>query len=438
MFRNRKFFCQSIIFYQQEQLLNKVLKECEDCFKQLDQHGKSIKKDTKDMFIKFTQAKLQDQKKLLETDSVGVFQMLLDIIENVAHDKPLMTYVLTTVEAIISENQRLFKQFMRALTPQVVPKLKQFLFLDGYDRVVYEAAAKIATMIIAEEGGNEAKEWVILFLGGIGNKLRISDQMIMPICVHFLKHDSLAIQFVKSGGIKIISNMLANYPTDLHIAYYTILAMWLLSFTNESLQFFNDPQIGLIRMIIESVQKISREKILRVSFACFKNLVDVSPQCIELMVDNGLIKVVDLLLKGNLKDQDLIDDIKYVGEILEKNMKILTSFEKYVKELNAQNLNWSPVHSEKFWKENVKKFEENDFLLIRKLADILKSNNNQNVAVACYDLGEFCRFHPFGKVVLEQLNAKQEIMRQARSDDQSIRENALLSLQKIMLHNWQV
>lgn len=42
------------------------------------------------------------------------------------------------------------------------------------------------------------------------------------------------------------------------------------------------------------------------------------------MVDNGLVKVIDLLLKGNLKDQDVIDDIIYVGDILEKNMKILT------------------------------------------------------------------------------------------------------------------
>lgn len=42
------------------------------------------------------------------------------------------------------------------------------------------------------------------------------------------------------------------------------------------------------------------------------------------MVDNGLVKVIDLLLKGNLKDQDVIDDITYVGDILEKNMKILT------------------------------------------------------------------------------------------------------------------
>lgn len=50
---------------------------------------------------------------------------------------------------------------------------------------------------------------------------------------------------------------------------------------------------------------------------------------------------------------------------------ILRSFEKYLKEVNSLNLSWSPVHTEKFWKENVKRFEENDFLLIR-----LVSNNN--------------------------------------------------------------
>ena len=73
------------------------------------------------------------------------------------------------------------------------------------------------------------------------------------------------------------------------------------------------------------------------------------------------------------------------------------SFEKYQKELNSMHLVWSPVHSEKFWKENVKRFEDNDFLMIRKLSDLLTSNDSQNVAIACYDLGEFCRFHPFGK-----------------------------------------
>lgn len=70
-------------------------------------------------------------------------------------------------------------------------------------------------------------------------------------------------------------------------------------------------------------------------------------------------------MKGNIKDKDIIEDLEYVGTILEKNLKILSSFEKYVKEINTQVLDWSPVHSEKFWKENVKKFEDQDFLLIR-------------------------------------------------------------------------
>jgi V-type H+-transporting ATPase subunit H len=89
---------------------------------------------------------------MVENDSVGVYAMLLDLIENISHEKSLMSYVVPTLEAIISENQKQFKQFLRAITPQVVPKLKAIMFIDGYETCVYEACAKIATMVIAEEG----------------------------------------------------------------------------------------------------------------------------------------------------------------------------------------------------------------------------------------------------------------------------------------------
>lgn len=83
------------------------------------------------------------------------------------------------------------------------------------------------------------------------------------------------------------------------------------------------------------------------------------------MVDCSLLKVVDTLMKGNIKDQELQEDLEFMGTLLEKNMKILTSFEKYVKEIGTTILEWSTVHTEKFWKENVKKFEESEFSLIR-------------------------------------------------------------------------
>jgi len=68
--------------------------------------------------------------------------------------------------------------------------------------------------------------------------------------------------------------------------------------------------------------------------------------------------LIDNLSKTNIKDEDLKNDMESVGEILEKNIKILSSFEKYVKELNTDKLDWTPVHTEKFWKENVKRFED--------------------------------------------------------------------------------
>lgn len=43
------------------------------------------------------------------------------------------------------------------------------LFIDGYEPCVYEAAAKVYTMIIAEEGSDkDRKEWVVLLVGGAG------------------------------------------------------------------------------------------------------------------------------------------------------------------------------------------------------------------------------------------------------------------------------
>lgn len=57
----------------------------------------------------------------------------------------------------------------------------------------------------------------------------------------------------------------------------------------------------------------------------------------------------------------------------------------------------SPVHNERFWRENALKFEDDDYKLVRLIISQLSSNNEEALEVACYDLGEFARFHPDGK-----------------------------------------
>jgi len=76
--------------------------------------------------------------------------------------------------------------------------------------------------------------------------------------------------------------------------------------------------------------------------------------------------------------------------------------------------------------------------MIKKLKALLDSKRALNVAIACYDLGEFCRFYPNGKKIIESFHIKDLIMEKARySDDKQVREQALLALQKIMIQNWQ-
>jgi len=134
---------------------------------------------------------------------------------------------------------------------------------------------------------------------------------------------------------------------------------------------------------------------------------------------------------------------KFSSNVVEKCISIGTPEirKKYVKEINSNVLEWTPVHSERFWRENVRKFEENDFQYIRKLVMLLDESNilvrDKNQAIGCYDLGEFCRFHPFGKNVLDKLDAKQSILKLIESDNPTVKENALVAIQKIMLQSWQ-
>lgn len=57
-----------------------------------------------------------------------------------------------------------------------------------------------------------------------------------------------------------------------------------------------------------------------------------------MMVDAQLIKFIETTLKGNIKDEEILEDLHSVGQVLEQNLKILSSFEKYQKEINSKVL----------------------------------------------------------------------------------------------------
>ena len=61
------------------------------------------------------------------------------------------------------------------------------------------------------------------------------------------------------------------------------------------------------------------------------------------------------------EDEDVAAALEWLKERLAEDIKLLSSWDKYKKEVLSGSLEWSPMHtSDQFWLENSPKFEERD------------------------------------------------------------------------------
>merc|ERR1712025_1532273 len=121
------------------------------------------------------------------------------------------------------------------------------------------------------------------------------------------------------------------------------------------------------------------------------------------------------------------------------SLQDLSSFDEYISEVRSGRLEWSPVHrSEKFWRENAHKLNDANYELLRILIGLLETADSELIlSVACFDLGEYVRHYQRGKHVLEQLGGKTMVMTLLSHADPNVRYEALLAVQKLMVHNWE-
>jgi V-type H+-transporting ATPase subunit H len=69
---------------------------------------------------------------------------------------------------------------------------------------------------------------------------------------------------------------------------------------------------------------------------------------------------------------------------------------------------------------------------------ITNSNLYQTtVCIALYDIGEFCRFYPNGRVVVSRLGGKDAVMKLLNHNDAEVQQQTLKCISKIMVNNWE-
>ena len=98
-----------------------------------------------------------------------------------------------------------------------------------------------------------------------------------------------------------------------------------------------------------------------------------------------------------VKDHDIEDTLQAMLNTLNANYDVLTSFDLYVKEIESSILRFGPRHTDDFWKENVRAFEMDDFKYIKELIELLSSEDEETVRVACFDLSAFACYYPNGR-----------------------------------------
>ncbi|XP_066140273.1 V-type proton ATPase subunit H isoform X1 [Euwallacea fornicatus] len=256
-----------------------------------------------------------------------------------------------------------------------------------------------------------------------------------------LRIDDYRFAFVSVDGISTLLSVLAG-RVNFQVQYQLIFCLWVLTFNPLLAEKMN--KFNVIPILADILSDSVKEKVTRIILAVFRNLIEkpedsqvAKEHCIS-MVQSKVLKQLQILEQRKFDDEDISADIEFLSEKLHSSVQDLSSFDEYATEVKSGRLEWSPVHKSKFWRENAQRLNEKNYELLRILIHLLETNKDPLVlSVASFDIGEYVRHYPRGKHVIEQLGGKQLVMQLLGHADPNVRYEALLAVQKLMVHNWE-
>jgi len=276
-------------------------------------------------------------------------------------------------------------------------------------------------------------------------------------------------------GTKDACDFCSEIASNFQFVYEASLVLWLLSYNSsvceELYRSCMPPKetggmSDIIPMLNALVKKQRRDKCVRVAMLTLKNFMrhhQENPPAadgvnyVKDMISVGMLTTLQMLQKRAFGDEEIIADVQELYDLLEHNAEDLSSYQQYKEEITSGDLQWSPPHtSDKFWRENVRSFEDDSYDPIYKIADIISSNSvsarSLHLQIACHDLGEFVRHHPNGRRLWEMKlkdrtpgapypSLKVRLMeliegKEEAEGAQPISRQALLCMQKILVRKW--
>ncbi|XP_026475284.1 V-type proton ATPase subunit H isoform X2 [Ctenocephalides felis] len=382
----------------------------------------------------------------LLTDRTQAAKTFLNILTHVSKDQTIQ-YVLILIDDMLQEDRYrvdIFHEYAAKTKESVWGPFMNLL--NRQDSFIVNMDARIIAKIACWSSTQMSESDLNFYLTWIKDQLRYNTteyiQSVARCLQMMLRVDEYRFAFVQVDGISTILTILTS-RVNFQIQYQLVFCLWVLTFNTLLAEKMN--KFNVIPILADILSDSAKEKVTRIVLAVYRNLIEkvedqqvAKEHCIA-MVQSKVLKQLSILEQRRSDDEDIVADVEYLTEKLQASIQDLSSFDEYATEIKSGRLEWSPVHkSAKFWRENAPRLNEKNYELLRILIHLLESSRDPLVlSVACFDIGEYVRHYPRGKNIIEQLGGKQLVMQLLAYEEPNVRYEALLAVQKLMVHNWE-
>ena len=263
------------------------------------------------------------------------------------------------------------------------------------------------------------------------------------------------IYLKKIEYLDALIKIMLDKNVELQMRYLSIYCLWTLTFDSKTNQLLTTD--AKYAEIIPTMFKFSndavKEKVVRLSISILINFLDVSGSSSKsqteiikkFLLANGLT-IVKNLIERKWSDNELKDDLNTLYDLLNDSIKSLTNFDEYENEIKTKHLLWSPCHkNSEFWYDNIEKFKENNWKLLKSLISLLSADNsapdanvNQlytNQSIICYDLSMLIKVAPEVVKVINSFGTKTKIMTLMNSPNSNVKFEALRTTQLLVANS---